>query len=57
MLHHYLHPRQFLLHVGLLGFGFVTANTGAAAEDLTGLKSHWNFDEARDWHNMPFPFS
>lgn len=57
MLPHYLHPRQFLLHVGLLGFGFVTANTGAAAEDLTGLKSHWNFDEARDWHNMPFPFS
>lgn len=25
--------------------------------DFTHLKAHWNFDEARDWHNMAFPFS
>lgn len=27
------------------------------ADDFSGLKGHWNFDEGRDWHNMEFPFS
>ncbi len=49
-------PRHFVLHASLLGLGLLTINPGAA-NDMAGLKAHWNFDEARDWHNMPSPFA
>lgn len=29
----------------------------AAANDFEHLRAHWNFDEGRDWHNMPFPYN
>ncbi len=29
---------------------------GAPDRDFKSLVHHWNFDEGRDWHNMPFPF-
>ena len=28
-----------------------------AQPDFTPLTHHWNFDEGRDWHNMPFPYA
>lgn len=41
---------------GVMTFGFLCVSA-LGAEDFSGLKAHWNFDEARDWHNMEFPFS
>lgn len=37
----------------LAGMLTATADNGA---DFSKLTHHWNFDEGRDWHNMPFPF-
>lgn len=34
----------------------VGAATAAPADDFKALKAHWNFDEGRDWHNMPYPY-
>lgn len=25
--------------------------------NFSSLSAHWNFDEARDWHNMPYPYT
>lgn len=44
------------MSAGILGMGSMVPNTWAA-NDFSGLKAHWNFDEARDWHNMVFPFT
>lgn len=30
--------------------------SAAPSDDFTALKAHWNFDEGRDWHNMPMPY-
>lgn len=32
-----------------------TGYANAAADDFSHLTGHWNFDEGRDWHNMPSP--
>lgn len=32
-----------------------SATYGSEA-DFKALAHHWNFDEGRDWHNMPFPY-
>lgn len=29
----------------------------AGQPDFSALTHHWNFDEGRDWHNMPFPYT
>lgn len=29
----------------------------AGQPDFSSLTHHWNFDEGRDWHNMPFPYT
>ena len=28
----------------------------AAGNDFSALVHHWNFDEGREWHRMPFPY-
>ena len=28
----------------------------SAVDDFAHLTAHWNFDEGRDWHNMPYPY-
>ena len=28
----------------------------AAESDFSALVHHWNFDEGREWHRMPFPY-
>ena len=30
--------------------------SAAPSDDFAALKAHWNFDEGRDWHNMPMPY-
>lgn len=48
-------PFRYCSISGLMTFGFMCASA-LGAEDFSGLKAHWNFDEARDWHNMQMPF-
>lgn len=37
--------------------GALCAIAQAGQADFSALTHHWNFDEARDWHNMPFPYT
>lgn len=30
--------------------------SAAPSDDFAALKAHWNFDEGRNWHNMPMPY-
>ena len=36
--------------------GTMAATAQDAKPDFGSLVHHWNFDEGRDWHDMPFPF-
>ncbi|MDR2982991.1 MAG: FG-GAP-like repeat-containing protein [Puniceicoccales bacterium] len=57
MLLRYLKPvGNITLFAGIASLGLASSPI-QAMEDFSQLKSHWNFDEARDWHNMPFPFA
>lgn len=44
---------QSLLAALAVAGGAVSA---ATSDDFAALKAHWNFDEGRDWHNMPMPY-
>lgn len=37
--------------------GRTLLDCSGAQPDFTTLTHHWNFDEGRDWHNMPFPYA
>lgn len=40
----------------IVAAGAACAAVPNAKTDFNKLVHHWNFDEGRDWHNMPFPF-
>ena len=40
----------------IMAVGATCASASDAKTDFNKLVHHWNFDEGRDWHNMPFPF-
>lgn len=37
--------------------GVLCSIAQGAQPDFTTLTHHWNFDEGRDWRNMPFPYA
>lgn len=41
----------------LASVGELCSIVQGAQPDFTTLTHHWNFDEGRDWHNMPFPYA
>lgn len=41
----------------LIFLGMFCAVAQAGQADFSALTHHWNFDEGRDWHNMPFPYT
>lgn len=51
------HFASRFLHYSIVIFCTSAISHAAETGDLPHLKAHWNFDEARDWHNMPYPFT
>lgn len=45
---------QSVIYMGMAA-ALCSAACGSEA-DFKELAHHWNFDEGRDWHNMPFPY-
>lgn len=45
------------LRLALFSLAGTLCLTARGAGNYSQLKAHWNFDEGRDWHNMPYPFN
>lgn len=48
--------KSFIRTITAIMAAGVSCAADDAKADFSKLVHHWNFDEGRDWHNMPFPF-